>query len=99
MTSSYDEYRPEDRPQLRADDVVWREVGDELVVLELSTSTYLTLNGTARHLWEGLAIGASVSELVDVLCSRYSISTEQANSDVKSFMTALAERELIVRNQ
>ena len=52
-------HHPEEKLQLKAEDVVWREVGDELVVLELSTSTYLTLNGTAKQIWERLASGAT----------------------------------------
>lgn len=98
MSSSQSEFVPEGRLRLKVDDVVWREVGDELVVLELSTSTYLTLNGTAKRLWEALATGASVSELVEILCRRYRIPVEQASSDVESFMAVLADRDLIVRD-
>jgi hypothetical protein len=90
-------YPPEEKLQLKVEDVVWREVGDELVVLELSTSTYLTLNGTAKQLWEGLAGGSTLDMLVSMLADRYTISVQQARSDTESFLSALAERELLVR--
>jgi hypothetical protein len=90
-------YLPQEKLHLRVEDVVWREVGDELVILELSTSTYLTLNGTAKHLWEGLADGVTIDALVQMLTQRYPITTEQARSDTESFLSALAERELLVR--
>jgi hypothetical protein len=81
--------------QLKVDDVVWREVEDELVVLELSTSTYVTLNGSAKFLWETLADGSTLDKLVSSLVGRYSISPEQARSDIEAFIAALDERELI----
>jgi hypothetical protein len=98
VTLSHDENIPDERLSLKAEDVVWRAVGDELVVLELATSTYLTLNGTAKQLWEELATGANVAELVQALCTRYGITEGQARSDVESFMAVLAERGLIARD-
>jgi hypothetical protein len=87
---------PAGAPRLRVDDVVWREVGDDLVVLELSTSTYLTLNGSAKQLWIGLADGGTVAGLVERLTALYGISDEQASSDTEAFLAALAERKLLV---
>jgi hypothetical protein len=98
VTLSHDENLPDERLRLKVDDVVWRAVGDELVVLELATATYLTLNGTAKLLWEELADGSSVSGLVASLCTRYGITEGQARSDVESFMAVLAERGLIARD-
>ena len=81
---------------LKVDDVVWRKIGEELVVLELSTSTYLTLNIAAAHLWVVLADGATVGELVDSLCNKYGISPEKSRNDVDAFLCALRERELVI---
>ena len=89
-------YPPEEKIQIKVDEVVWREVGEEMVVLELATSTYLTLNGAAKHLWERLASGATFDELVDVLADRYRISAVQARDDAESFLSALSERDLLV---
>jgi hypothetical protein len=80
---------------LKSDEVVWREVGDELVVLELATSTYLTLNGTAKYLWLTLSDGATLDELADSLVGRYRITDEQARTDATSFLEALTARGLI----
>lgn len=86
---------PAGAPRLRVDEVVWREVGEDLVVLELSTSTYLTLNGSAKQLWIGLAEGGTVSVLVDRLTAIYGISEEQATTDTEAFLAALADRKLL----
>jgi hypothetical protein len=81
--------------RLRVDQVAWRDVGDELIVLELATSTYLTLNGSAKQLWLGLVSGATAEELVGSLVAAYGISVDQAGADTESFLAALLERKLI----
>jgi len=81
--------------RLRVDEVAWRDVGDELIVLELATSTYLTLNGSAKQLWIGLAAGTTMDELVDTLVTMYGISVDQAFADTDQFLSALIERKLI----
>jgi coenzyme PQQ synthesis protein D (PqqD) len=80
---------------LKMDDVVWRDVGDELVVLELSTSTYLTLNGTAKDLWECVAGTTTVTALVEMLVERYEVTPELAGADVAAFLASLEERSLL----
>lgn len=82
--------------RLRTDDLTWREVGDELVVLKLSTATYLTLNAVGKELWNKLEDGATVPQLVKGLVERYGITAQQATEDVTSFVAELSDRELLV---
>jgi len=80
---------------LNLDAVVWREVGDELLILELDTATYLTVNGSARLLWSRLEEGATLADLVDCLVVRYGISQDQAHLDVGEFLSDLEGRSLV----
>jgi hypothetical protein len=90
-------FAAEDKLRLKVDDVVWREVGGELVVLELTSSVYLTLNGTAKILWEGLAGGATIDSLVELLTNDYEVTADQARADAESFVLELTERNLLLR--
>ncbi|MHB1777728.1 MAG: PqqD family protein [Acidimicrobiales bacterium] len=81
--------------RLRTDDLTWREVGDELVVLKLSTGTYLTLNTVGKELWLELDGGATAEQLVTGLVDRYGITGEQATEDVTAFVADLRSRELL----
>jgi hypothetical protein len=83
--------------RLKGDEVVWREVDEELVVLELSSTTYLMLNGSAKQLWLRLADGATSEELVTMLIDLFQISPEQARTDAESFLSNLTERKLLDR--
>jgi coenzyme PQQ synthesis protein D (PqqD) len=91
-------HNDQEKLHLKVDDVVWRDVGDELVVLELSTTTYLTLNGTAKDLWESVVSTTTVAALVELLVERYEITPELAGADVASFLASLDERNLLVHD-
>lgn len=82
--------------RLRSDDVVWRTDEDEIVVLELGTGTYLTLNGSGKLLWLRLADGCSASELSLLLQASFGIPEELASADASAFLQDLIERNLLV---
>ena len=87
-----------DRYRINQEEVVWRPAADrdELVVLELSTSTYLTLNGTGKVLWEALADGSTPDALADLLVDQFGIDRTEAGADVATFLAELGERGLVV---
>ena len=69
-------FGPDERLYVKADDVVLREAGDELVILELTTTTYLTLNGSAKQLWLGL-LTAPRSRSWSTLSGQFGISPDR----------------------
>ncbi len=77
------------------DRAVWREIGDEVVILDVPTTTYLNLNKSARALWKRLDGGASPAELAAELVATYGIPQDQAAADVRGFLDALQERSLL----
>jgi hypothetical protein len=84
------------RLSLDVERAVWRQVGDELVILDIPSGTYLTLNSSAVGLWKLLEEGASPAELGAELVSTYGISEARAAEDVQRFLGAVQERSLIV---
>ena len=88
-------FAPDEVITLDADRAVWREVGDEVIILDVLTATYLNLNGSARLLWKRLNEGTTAPELVAELVSTYGISEERASTDVGDFLEALQDRSLI----
>jgi hypothetical protein len=85
----------ERRYSIDADRAVWREVGDEVVILDVPTGTYLSLNGSGRLLWKKLDGGATAGDLTGELVAAYDIDAEQAHADVVRFLDALTERSLL----
>ncbi len=76
------------------DKIVWREVGDEIVILDLRTSLYWTLNGSATVLWSSLIDGATTSEMVQRLVDEFDVEVQKATHDVDTFIASCQEQDL-----
>ena len=80
----------------RQEDVVWREVEGQTVILDLKTSSYLTTNVSGTRMWQLLQDGRQQLELEEELISAYGISEEDAKRDVISFLDMLRENNFLV---
>jgi Coenzyme PQQ synthesis protein D (PqqD) len=83
--------------KLRVDDLTWREIDGELVVLDLRSSTYLTTNASATFLMKQLADERTDGELVDALAAEFAIPRVNAERDVQAFVVDLDRRGLLTR--
>ena len=81
--------------RLRTDNLSWQLTGENIVVLDLTSSVYLQLSGSGRLLWECLAEGATRDELIDALVNRYEIDADRAGADVDDFLSDLTDRGLL----
>lgn len=77
------------------DTIVWREVGDEVVILDLRTSLYWTLNGSATVLWSTLTEGATTGELARRLLDEFDVDEETATRDSEAFLASCHQQDLI----
>ncbi len=75
--------------------LAWKAVGDEVVILDLRTSMYLTLNGSATLLWMALMEGATTVELAQRLVDAFGVDTESATVDVAAFLATCQAQDLL----
>ena len=82
------------------DGFIMRTVAGETVVLPTGGVTDLdmmiTLNDTAKFLWERLTVGAEVEELVQALLSEYEVTEEVATRSVNAFVAKLRDGNFLV---
>ena len=64
--------------------VSWRRVGDEIVILDLETSAYFSLNETSAFIWERLVAGFSAEEAAEALVRQYGAKPDEAKKHVKA---------------
>jgi hypothetical protein len=82
--------------RLRRDGLSWRRSGEEVIVLDLRTSRYLSLNGTGALLWEQLAAAdRTTAELAGLLRDRHGIAVKAATTDVEAFVADLRAQALL----
>lgn len=82
----------------RADDVMWQEVDNELIVLDSKRSVYIRVSGSGPVLWPLLVDGASREQLAAKLVEEFGIDTADAIGDVEDFLSELLRQQLIVED-
>jgi hypothetical protein len=78
-----------------ASHVVTRRVGDELVLLSMASEQYFGLDAIGTVIFEQLAAGASVEEIVAAVASTFDVPPERVASDATTLLSELTEAELI----
>ena len=73
----------------RRDDNVWRDLGDEVVILDEVGTQVCMLNKTAAMVWI-LADGTkTLDEIAESVCKRFDVGPEKALADVREFRDQL----------
>lgn len=82
--------------RLRTDDLSWREIDDEVIAVDIETSTYLGTNKAGTLLWRRLGEGGATKQaLADLLVETYDIEPERARLDTQAFLDDLAAQGLL----
>jgi Coenzyme PQQ synthesis protein D (PqqD) len=80
---------------LNEERVMWREVDDEVIVLDKRTWTYMGINGSGAVLWREIAGGSTRPRLVARLLDAFGIDEERAGRDVDAFLELLRTHGLL----
>jgi hypothetical protein len=76
-------------------DVVFRRLGDRMVLIHLNTNDIFDLNDTAARLWELLGAIHDAPGLIEALSVEYDVGSEQVRSEVSAMLSTFADHELI----
>ena len=76
-------------------DALSRELDGEVLVLDLRTSLYFGMTGTAARIWQLLEAGETRDAIVAALAREFSAGTAAIEADVDSFLADLAARGLV----
>ena len=77
------------RYKLRGEGLATQTLDDEVVVLDLKSSSYLLLNPTGATLWPLLTEGATLEALVGHLVNEFSVDLDVAGRDAAAFVADL----------
>ena len=78
-----------------APDVLFRVVGEEGVLLNLSTVLYLGLNPVGTRMWNVLSSASSIQAAYDELLQEYEVEPAQLRADLEEFIEQLLGQKLI----
>lgn len=75
-----------------------RRVGEELVILDVTSGQYYALDEVGAAMWDELSRGRTIEQTVEALLATYSVAREQLESDVRALVDTLTARGLLERN-
>ena len=76
-----------ENPVARTEDIVWRRIGDEIVVILENGQSVNVLNKTAAHIWELCDGTKGAEEIAASLCERFEVELEEATADVRDVIS------------
>jgi Coenzyme PQQ synthesis protein D (PqqD) len=78
-----------------ADDVVFRDLAGESLLLNLSTGTYFGLDAVGTRLWHLLKEQGSAAAAIATLQSEYDVDERRLRQDVEALISRLLAKELL----
>ena len=78
-----------------SDDIAFREIEQEGVLLNLETGTYFGLNQVGTRAWTLLLEGKSVGEVHAQLSQEYEVAPDVLERDLIGWVGALVEKGLV----
>ncbi len=84
-----------ERVAARRADLEWRSVDGEVIVLDLRSQRYLSLNKSGAQLWPLIVEGSTEARLAGALVERFGIAGPDAEHDVGALLVQLREADLL----
>jgi hypothetical protein len=81
--------------RLRTDGIAWHEIDGQVVLLDLRSSLYVSINASGSVLWKLLLDGSTRADLVAELQRRFHIDEATATGDVDAFLASCEQRGLV----
>jgi len=64
------------------DHITWKTLGQGVVLLDLNTSRYYTLNETASLIWQGIMEQKNEDQITEFILDSYNCQKDQCRADV-----------------
>jgi hypothetical protein len=81
----------------QAEDVIWRRIEDDIVVIKGDGGSTHVLNKTAAFIWERCDGGHGIDEIAAQLCDHFDVSLEDAKADTREVIEKLIQLGIISR--
>lgn len=85
---------------IRDHDVVSRQIEGELIIVPVrrgagDLNSLYTLNPVGCLLWDFMAEGHTLPEMVARVCAEFEVSSTQAMQDIESFLDSMMQEKLV----
>ena len=77
------------------DDVIFRDLEGESVLLDLKTGLYFGLNPVGTRIWHLMEEGRTPAQILETLLAEYEVPPEQCRRDLEQLLGALQQKSLV----
>ena len=83
---------------INKNEVAWRDLDGEAVILDLKTDTYFSLDKIGTQIWKKMTEKSGINDLVSLITSSYDVLAKEAEMDVKELISGLKKTGLILES-
>jgi hypothetical protein len=76
-------------------DVIWRELGGEVVMLDLASQHYFGLTGSGSEMWQLIAQHGSADSVIDCMLAKYDVDPANLRADFEKLVDQLAAKGML----
>lgn len=80
---------------VRSADQVSTDLGGEVVILDMQSEEYFSLDGVGTRIWEMIQESRTVQEILDTILSDYAVEPERCERDLLAVLQELADEGLV----
>ena len=77
-------------------DYLWKEIGEQVVVLHFESGRYYSLNPSGSVIWRGLLANNTAEQIVGDLCDEFDVDKKNAKEDVQTMTTLFFEKKFLI---
>ena len=79
----------------RSDNFLFNEIDGEVVMMNIETGIYASLNKTAKSIWDLLESPITFGEITESISKKYNIPIEKCLEDIIPFLFHMEEHQII----
>jgi len=76
---------------------LWKEVGDQVVILHFESGRYFSLNATGSLIWRAVLEDVALDQIAEQLCAEFDVDPETAAQDVEQTVHSFIDRSFITQ--
>ena len=80
---------------IRNKEIITGQIQDEIVMMDIESGEYYSLNSVATRIWELLENEMNMQDLCNALLNEYDVEKEQCHKEAKEHLGKLIELKLV----
>ena len=78
-----------------SDGVIWRDLGGDIVILNVETGVYFGLDGSGGQIWRELAKHGSIEKTFESLRQRFDAESDELRRDIDEMVNQFVQKRLV----